>query len=62
MIGGPIFNTALADYLFTFPAVIIQPFIEFWLIHAVGYGWTDLWLMLTYGIYIIAGACWLPVV
>jgi uncharacterized membrane protein len=28
----------------------------------VGYDWTDLWLMLTYGIYIIAGACWLPVV
>lgn len=25
MIGGPIFNTVLADYLFTFPAVIIQP-------------------------------------
>ena len=55
-------NTVLTDYLFTFPAVIIQPLTGFWLIHAVGYGWTALWLMLTYGIYIIAGACWLLVV
>ena len=54
-------NTILTDYLFTFPAVIIQPLTGFWLIHEVGYGWADLWLMLTYGIYIIAGACWLPV-
>ena len=35
-------NTVLTDYLFTFPAVIIQPLS---------------WLMLTDGIYIIAGAC-----
>ena len=55
-------NTALADYLFTFPAVIIQPLTGFWLIHEVGYGWSDLWLMLTYGIYIIAGACWPPMI
>ena len=55
-------NTVLTDYLFTWPAVIIQPLTGFWLIHEVGYGWTNLWLMLTYGIYIIAGACWLLVV
>lgn len=55
-------NTVLADYLFTFPAVILQPVTGIALIHMVGYDWTDLWLMLTYGIYIIAGACWLPVV
>lgn len=55
-------NTVLADYLFTFPAVIIQPLSGVALIHMVGYDWTDLWLMFTYGIYIIAGLCWLPVV
>lgn len=55
-------NTVLADYLFTFPAVIIQPLSGIALIHMVGYDWTDLWLILTYGIYIIAGLCWLPVV
>ena len=55
-------NTVLADYLFTFPAVVIQPLTGIALIHMVGYDWTDLWLMVTYGIYIIAGVCWLPVV
>lgn len=55
-------NTVLADYLFTFPAVILQPLTGIALIHMIGYDWTDLWLMLTYGIYIIAGVCWLPVV
>lgn len=35
-------NTVLADYLFTSPAVIFQPLTGFWLIHEVGYGWTDL--------------------
>ena len=55
-------NTALADCLFTLPAVIIQPLTGFWLIYEVGYGWIALWLMLTYGIYIIVGACRLPMV
>lgn len=55
-------NTVLADYLFTFPAVVVQPLSGIALIHMVGYDWTDLWLMATYVIYIIAGLCWLPVV
>lgn len=55
-------NTVLADYLFTLPAVIIQPITGFMLIEMVGYGWHDLWLSLTYGIYLMAGLCWLLVV
>lgn len=55
-------NAVLADYIFTLPAVIIQPLTGIWLIHLAGYDWTDLWLVLTYGIYIVAGLCWLPVV
>lgn len=55
-------NTVLADYCFTLPAVIIQPLSGVVLIHMVGYAWDDLWLSLTYVIYIIAGICWLPVV
>lgn len=55
-------NAVLADYLFTFPAVIIQPLSGVALIHMAGYDWTDFWLMATYVIYIIAGLCWLPVV
>ncbi len=55
-------NTVLADYIFTLPAVILQPVTGLLLIRQVGYDWTDLWLIITYVIYIIAGACWLPVV
>ena len=55
-------NTVLADYLFTFPAVIIQPLTGLWLIYESGYDGTELWLTLTYGLYIMAGICWLPVV
>lgn len=55
-------NTVLADCLFTFPAVFIQPLTGIALIHIVAYDWTDLWLSLTYTIYIIAGLCWIPVV
>ena len=55
-------NTVLADYIFTFPSVIIQPLSGIALIHIAGYHWTDFWLIATYIIYGIAGLCWLPVV
>lgn len=55
-------NTVLADYCFTLPAVIIQPATGFWLVWQGGYDWADLWLSMTYIIYILAGLCWVPVV
>ncbi|MDN4501255.1 DUF2269 domain-containing protein [Alteromonadaceae bacterium BrNp21-10] len=55
-------NTVLADYLFTFPAVIIQPLSGIALIYMAGFDWSAYWLMATYVIYVIAGLCWLPVV
>lgn len=54
--------TVLADYIFTAPAVILQPATGIWLILNSGYGAHDLWLSLTYGLYLLAGCCWLPVV
>lgn len=55
-------NTVLADYVFTFPAVIVQPLSGVALIYLAGYNWTDFWLTATYVIYIVVGLCWLPVV
>ncbi len=55
-------NTVLADYIFTFPAVIVQPLTGFWLVWHSGYDWMSMWLLATYVIYVIAGLCWLPVV
>ena len=55
-------NTVLADYLFTLPAVILQPLSGAWLIWHGGYAWNEFWLSVTYGLYLLAGICWLPVV
>lgn len=55
-------NTVLADYLFTFPAAVIQPASGVALILMAGFDWASPWLMATYVIYIIAGLCWLPVI
>ncbi|HEU0118587.1 MAG TPA: DUF2269 domain-containing protein [Alphaproteobacteria bacterium] len=54
--------TVLADFIFTFPAVVLQPLTGFWLIDHSGYSLREPWLIATYAIYIIAGLCWLPVV
>src|SRR5262249_43952795 len=54
--------TVRADFLFTLPAVIVQPASGAWLILYGGFAWTDYWLVLTYGLYVLAAACWLPVV
>jgi len=55
-------TTVIADYLFTTPAVIIQPITGLWLVHQSGIAFDVLWLMWTYGLYMVAGICWVPVV
>lgn len=55
-------TVVIADFLFTLPAVIIQPLTGIILINMVGYDYKSLWLILTYIGYIIAGICWMPVV
>ncbi len=55
-------TTVLADWCFTLPAVIIQPVTGVWLVVNGGYGWDDGWLLMSYALYLLAGACWLPVV
>lgn len=54
--------TVLADTIFTAPAVILQPATGIWLVLNGGYGVHDLWLNITYALYVLAGLCWLPVV
>lgn len=54
--------TVKADYLFTLPSVIIQPLSGAWLIWQGGFPWDDRWLVLTYSLYLLAAACWIPVV
>ncbi|AJX13326.1 DUF2269 family protein [Burkholderia ubonensis] len=51
-----------ADWRFTTPAVIFQPASGLWLAHAAGWPWDTPWLAASLGLYLLAGACWLPVV
>jgi len=54
--------TVLADFLFTLSAVIVQPLTGAWLVWRGGFNPLDLWLVTTYALFAIAGACWVPVV
>jgi uncharacterized membrane protein len=51
-----------ADWWFTTPAVIIQPITGVWLAHLAGLPLSTPWLALSIALYVVAGACWLPVV
>ena len=51
-----------ADWIFTGTSGIVQPASGFWLIHLAGYSLTEPWLVATYGLYLLAFVCWVPVV
>jgi len=55
-------NVVLADWLFTLPAGIVQPVTGFALAMVSGLNPFTSWLVATYAIYLIAFACWVPVV
>ena len=55
-------NVVLADWLFTLPAGIVQPITGFVLMLQSGVDPFASWLVVTYGLYILAFACWVPVV
>jgi uncharacterized membrane protein len=51
-----------ADWLFTTPAVILQPMTGLILVYLAGYSLTTGWIIYTVGLYLFAGCCWVPVV
>jgi len=51
-----------ADWWFTTPAVVVQPLSGIALAHMAGWPLTTPWLALSIALYLLAGACWLPVV
>lgn len=54
--------TVKTDFLFTLPAVIVQPLSGAWLVWQGGFLWNDYWLIVTYGLYLLAAVCWVLVV
>lgn len=51
-----------ADWWFTTPAAILQPVSGVALAHMAGWPLSSPWLMSALVLYVVAGACWLPVV
>jgi uncharacterized membrane protein len=51
-----------ADWWFTTPTVVLQPVTGFAMAHMAGWPLSTPWLALSIVLYVIAGACWLPVV
>jgi uncharacterized membrane protein len=52
----------IADWLFTTTTIILQPASGFYLIHLAGFPLTSRWILWSIGLYLLAGAAWLPVV
>lgn len=51
-----------ADWWFTSPTVLLQPVTGFALMHMAGWPLTTPWLVVSIALFLLAGACWLPVV
>ena len=52
----------IADFIFTATAVILQPITGVALAYARGYDLFEPWIMTSVAIYLLIGACWIPVV
>lgn len=55
-------NVVIADWIFTATTAVIQPATGFYMIHLAGYPFHSKWIMWSVALYVLAGACWLPVV
>ena len=54
--------TVIADWLFTTPAVLLQPATGVAMAFIAGYPLASTWIAASIGLYLVAGACWVPVV
>jgi len=55
-------RVVLADWLFTTPAVLIQPLTGIWMASLADLPVSHGWIAWAIALYLLAGACWLPVV
>ena len=55
-------HVVIADWVFTTPAIILQPLTGFYLLHLAGMPLRTPWILWSFALYLLAGAAWLPVV
>jgi uncharacterized membrane protein len=54
--------TVIADACFTAPAVVFQAVSGLMLMHLLGWPLVSAWSVAVWGLFVLVGACWLPVV
>lgn len=54
-------NVILGDWIFTTPAILVQIITGLLLMDRLNYSFTSLWFYWVVGLFILVGACWLPV-
>ena len=54
--------TVIADSAFTAPAVVVQFATGAWMVHTLGMPWSTFWVAASLVLFVLVGACWLPVV
>jgi uncharacterized membrane protein len=52
----------VADWLFTTTTIVFQPLSGLYMAHLAGIPLTTRWIVWSFALYALAGACWLPVV
>jgi uncharacterized membrane protein len=55
-------RVVIADWLFTATSVVLQPVTGLYLVHLSGVPLGSRWIAWSIVLYLVAGACWLPVV
>ena len=55
-------TTVIADWVFTAPAIVLQPATGLVLAHLAGFPLHAFWIVASVILYLVAGACWVPVV
>jgi uncharacterized membrane protein len=55
-------HAVVADWIFTTPSVVLQPATGVWLMLILGYRFDSPWFAAVVALYLLAGACWVPVV
>ncbi|MEJ7928986.1 DUF2269 domain-containing protein [Ramlibacter sp. AN1015] len=55
-------QVVLADWLFTASTAVLQPLTGAWMVHRLGLPWSTPWVAWSVALYVLAIACWLPVV
>lgn len=55
-------HTVLADWLFTLPAGLVQPITGFAMVWAADWSPWEPWMVISYGLFVLALAAWVPVV